>query len=34
MIGDGDLTGLAKRYKRLLPLEFGISYVRGRYDRR
>jgi hypothetical protein len=33
-IGDGDPINLAERYKRLLSLEFEISYVRGRHDRR
>jgi hypothetical protein len=33
MIGDGDSTDLAERYKRLLLLESGISHVRDRYDR-
>jgi hypothetical protein len=33
-IKNGNITDFAKRYKRLLLLESGISYVRGNYGRR
>jgi hypothetical protein len=32
IIGDGNPSDLAKRYKRILSLESGISYVRGYYN--